>query len=561
MRVAIAQMNPIVGDVKGNIAKLRDSLNLIKPGDADLIVFPELFLCGYPPHDLLNLPWFIERLDNGLEDVMKISSFRTDIGILMGSARRSNRETGKGLFNSALLIEAGELLFETHKRLLPSYDVFDESRYFDTGEESVMFTYRGEKLGISICEDAWNDPQFEKHVNYDANPIEDLAKAGASLLINISASPYHLKKEYERFERYSHHSRRWSIPLIYVAQVGANDDLIFDGRSMVIDKQGRLVTRFAAYEEEIRIIDTEHYVIPAQSLSSTRSGTGIQTSYSDMPDMESLRRALALGISDYVTKSGFKTAIIGLSGGIDSAVTCCLAVDALGNENVRGLTMPSQYSSEGSIQDSLKLAENLSIKCDIIPINDMFNQYLNSLKEQFDGLSPDLTEENIQARIRGNLLMAYSNKFGGLVLAAGNKSEAAVGYCTLYGDMCGGLAPISDLPKGMVYQLAEWYNRERELIPKVVLSKAPSAELRLDQKDQDTLPPYDVLDGILEMYLENRRSRDEIVDAGFDEETVEWVIQAVNRSEYKRRQAAPGLRVTSRTFGTGWRMPIASRRT
>ncbi|NQT35750.1 NAD+ synthase [bacterium] len=547
MRVAIAQLNPIVGDVKGNIAKLRNSLNLIKPGDADLIVFPELYLCGYPPRDLLNLPWFIERLENGLKEVIRISASRTDIGILMGTVRCNDREMGRGLFNSALLIEAGKLLFETHKRLLPSYDVFDESHYFDTGEESNIFSYRGEKFGISIFEDAWNDPQFEKHVNYDRNPIEDLAKAGASLLINISASPYHLKKEYERFERYSHHSQHWSIPLIYVAQVGANDDLIFDGRSMLIDKKGRLVTRFAAYEEEIRIVDTGQ--------------EGSREDYSDMPEMESLRRALVLGISDYVTKSGLGTAIVGLSGGIDSAVTCCLAVDALGNENVRTLTMPSQYSSEGSIRDSIKLAENLSIKCDIIPITDLFKQYLTSLKEPFNGLSPDLTEENIQARIRGNLLMAYSNKFGGLVLTAGNKSEAAVGYCTLYGDMCGGLAPIGDLPKGMVYQLAEWYNRERELIPKVVLSKAPSAELRPDQKDQDTLPPYDVLDGILEMYLENRRSRGEIVDAGFDLKTVEWVIQAVDRSEHKRRQAAPGLRVTSRTFGTGWRLPIASRRT
>ena len=547
LRVAIAQLNPIVGDVQGNIDKLRDSLDLIKPGDADLIIFPELYLCGYPPRDLLNLPWFIDRIESGLEEVMRISAFRTDIGILMGTVRRNDRKMGRGLFNSALLIEAGELLFETHKRLLPCYDVFDESRYFDTGEESIMFLYRGEKLGISICEDAWNDPQFEKHVNYEVNPIEDLARAGTSLLINISASPYHLKKEYERFERYSHHSQRWNIPLIYAAQVGANDDLIFDGRSMVIDKKGGLVARFAAYEEEIGIVDTDH--------------EGSQEDYSDMPDMESLRRALVLGISDYVTKSGFKTALVGLSGGIDSAVTCCLAVDALGKENVRGLTMPSQYSSEGSIKDSIKLAENLGIRCDIVPISDVFKQYLTSLKEPFRGLSPDLTEENIQARIRGNLLMAYSNKFGGLVLATGNKSEVAVGYCTLYGDMCGGLAPISDLPKGMVYQLAEWYNREHELIPNAVLSKAPSAELKPNQKDQDTLPPYDVLDGILEMYLENRRSGDEIVAAGFDEKTVEWVIQAVDRSEYKRRQAAPGLRVTSKAFGTGWRMPIASCRT
>ncbi|MDP8240177.1 MAG: NAD+ synthase [Candidatus Hatepunaea meridiana] len=560
MQITLAQMNPVVGDIDGNINKLKNVIDGIKPGATDLVVFPEMYLCGYPPRDLLNLPWFIDRLEESLDRIKEISFDRPDLGILFGTVRHSGKVTGKGLFNSALLIENGKLLFEQHKQLLPTYDVFDEQRYFDVSHSSQVYNYRGVKLGISICEDAWNDPDFEEKLRqvltpdatpiYDRNPIAMLAHNNAELLINISASPYHLHKDQIRNERYAHHSRRWGVPLIFVGQVGANDDLIFDGRSMAFDKQGRIFAIAKAFEEDVITIDSAQ--------------TGSDDEYTGLPDMEALRRALVLGIQDYFRKCGFKTAIIGLSGGIDSALTTCLAVDAIGSENVRVITMPSQFSSTGSVDDSLQLARNLGIQCDIIPISDIFDQYVTSLKMPFEGLSSDVTEENIQARIRGNLLMAYANKYGGIVLATGNKSELAMGYCTLYGDMSGGLAVISDLPKMIVYELSRWYNdpnfQSSEIIPQAILDKAPSAELRSDQKDEDSLPPYPILDEILEMYLEKRLSPQQIVSSGFDSETVNQVIRTVDLNEYKRLQAAPGLRVTTKAFGTGWRMPIASKR-
>lgn len=550
MKIAIAQLNPTVGDVSGNIRKLRDTIDGITVNSVDLAVFPELYLCGYPPRDMLNLPWFIDRIENALHSVVKISSTRPDLGILVGTVRHTsidNRQsTIDNLYNTAILIEGGRILFEQRKQLLPFYDVFDEKRYFTSGERGDVFEYRGEKLGISICEDAWNDPQFEELLHYDRNPIAQLAESGASLLINISASPYHLHKELNRYERYAHHARRWGVPMVFIGQVGASDDLIFDGRSMVFDAKGRRIALLKAYEEEVRIVDT--------------GIAGTNEEYPSIPDMESLRQALALGIKDYMTKTGIRNAFIGLSGGIDSALTACLAVDAIGSDNVSAVTMPSEYSSPGSVADSLKLSENLNIRCDVISITSILAQYKTTLADPFKGKVTDITEENLQARIRGDILMAYSNKFGGIVLNTGNKSETAVGYCTLYGDMCGGLAVISDLPKMMVYELACWYNRDSEIIPEAILNKPPSAELKPGQHDQDTLPPYEILDGILDRFLERHESIEEIVEAGFERDTVEWVVEAVNRSEYKRRQAAPGLRVTTRAFGTGWRMPIAARR-
>jgi len=547
VKVALAQLNPTVGDIESNLAALRRTVDGIKPGSADLVVFPELFLCGYPPRDLLGLPWFIDRMEKALEDVLAVAGSRPDLGILLGTVTRSGMISGKGLFNSALLIEGGKVLFEQHKQLLPTYDVFDESRYFDAGLTSRVFSFRGEKLGISICEDAWNDPEFEVNLFYNRNPIEVLARSGSSLMINISASPYHVKKDTVRYERYSHHARKWRIPTIYIGQVGGNDDLIFDGRSMAFDVEGHHTALLKPFEEDLSIVDSRK--------------TGADEPYQSLPDMEAMRRALSLGVSDYLRKCGFRNAVIGLSGGIDSALTACIAVDAIGSDNVRAITMPSGYSSKGSVDDSLKLADNLGIKCDVIPIDDILSQYEASLKQAFTNKTRDVTEENLQARIRGNLLMAYSNKFGGIVLATGNKSELAVGYCTLYGDMSGGLAVISDLPKMMVYELARWYNRDREIIPGSVFTKPPSAELSTDQKDQDVLPPYDILDNILEMYLDQRMSEDEIVSQGFGRETVDWVVKSIDRSEYKRRQAPLGLRVTTKAFGTGWRMPIAARKT
>lgn len=545
MKISLAQLNPVVGDTVGNTARLEGVIADIKPGSADLVVFPELYLCGYPPRDLLSLPWFIDRIEEALGRVLAISAARPDIGILLGTVRRNPNASGMGLYNDALLIEGGRLLFEQHKQLLPTYDVFDERRYFDAGDKCNIFPYRGRMLGISVCEDAWNDPVFEKTLIYSRNPIEELAGSGADLMINISASPYHLGKDRERYDRYAHHARRWGVPMIFVGQVGGNDDLIFDGRSMVLDDHGRPVALLKQFEEEVRIVDVDQ--------------GGSDDKYTALPDMESLHGALTLGVRDYLSKCGFRTAVIGLSGGIDSALTACLAVDAIGSGNVRAITMPSQYSSRGSVEDSLKLAENLSIRCDVIPVTEIFDRYLTSLEEPFTGFDRDVTEENIQARIRGNLLMAYANKFNAIVLATGNKSELAVGYCTLYGDMSGGLAVISDLPKMTVYELAHWYNREHELIPETIINKVPSAELRPGQKDEDTLPPYDILDRILEMYLEKRLSREEITATGFEEKTVDRVIDSVDRSEYKRRQAVPGLRVTTRAFGSGRRMPIAAR--
>jgi NAD+ synthase (glutamine-hydrolysing) len=547
MKIALAQVNPIVGDVTGNIEKIKIILKSIEVGSADLIVFPELFLTGYPPCDLLNIPCFIERIEKAHLEVRRLSIERPDMGILFGSVVRSNH---KGLLNAAILYENGVELLVQGKQLLPTYDVFDEKRYFQSSIVGQICISRGLKIGVSICEDAWNDPDFEREQLYDTNPIEELANNGAELMINISASPYHLRKEHTRYHRFANHAKKWNTPVIVVGQVGANDELIFDGGSMAIDANGEIIEQLTAFQEEVRIIET--------------TNKGSKDNYKSIEEMETLRQALVLGIRDYLSKCGFSKAVIGLSGGIDSALTTCLAVDAIGKENVHAITMPSMYSSIGSINDSKKLSENLGINCDIIPIDTILRKYKAALEDSFNNLdsqSPDdVTEQNLQARIRGNILMAYSNRTGSIVLATGNKSELAVGYCTLYGDMSGGLAVISDLSKQLVYKLAQWYNHEREIIPEAILNKAPSAELAPNQKDQDTLPPYDVLDGILEMYIESYKSKTEIIQAGFDADTVDWVIKAVNHNEYKRKQAAPGLRVTTKAFGKGWRMPIASKR-
>jgi len=540
MKVTIAQMNPTVGDIKGNMKKMEDVLSKTS---SDLIVFPELYITGYPPRDLLERREFIKKVQKANHEVTLLSKKYPERGILFGTVLPNKNEYGKGLYNSAVLVYNGKILIEEHKSLLPTYDVFDEARYFDPSSEISTVSFKNEILGISICEDAWNDPDLWLKRNYRIDPIEILVKKGATLLINISASPFTMGKDEIRYRIIRNHALKHKKRFIFVNQVGGNDELIFDGKSMYIDENGNLIDILPSFEEFIKTIDL-----------------GLKNPVPFTPEerISSVYRALVLGLRDYMRKCGFKKAVLGLSGGIDSAVTCCIAVEAMGSENVLGVSMPSEYSSEGSVKDSKKLAENLGIEFKIIPITPIFRSYLSTLKEHFEGRKEDVTEENIQARIRGNILMALSNKFGYLVLSTGNKSELAVGYCTLYGDMSGGLAVISDVPKTMVYELAYYINRESEIIPEEIIKKPPSAELRPDQLDQDTLPPYDILDRILHLYLDQYCTYEEIVKEGLDPETVRWVINAVNRNEYKRRQAVPGLKVTTKAFGTGRRMPIAA---
>ncbi len=540
MKVTIAQMNPTVGDIKGNMKKMEDVLSKTS---SDLIIFPELYITGYPPRDLLERREFIKKVQKANHEVTLLSEKYPERGILFGTVLPNKNEYGKGLYNSAVLVYNGKILIEEHKSLLPTYDVFDEARYFDPSSEISTVSFKNEILGISICEDAWNDPDLWLKRNYRIDPIEILVKKGATLLINISASPFSMGKDEIRYRIIRNHALKHKKRFIFVNQVGGNDELIFDGKSMYIDENGNLIDILPSFEEFIKTIDL-----------------GLKNPVPFTPEerISSVYRALVLGLRDYMRKCGFKKAVLGLSGGIDSAVTCCIAVEAMGSENVLGVSMPSEYSSEGSVKDSKKLAENLGIEFKIIPITPIFRSYLSTLKEHFEGRKEDVTEENIQARIRGNILMALSNKFGYLVLSTGNKSELAVGYCTLYGDMSGGLAVISDVPKTMVYELAYYINRESKIIPEEIIKKPPSAELRPDQLDQDTLPPYDILDRILHLYLDQYCTYEEIVKEGLDPETVRWVINAVNRNEYKRRQAVPGLKVTTKAFGTGRRMPIAA---
>ncbi|MEQ8201611.1 MAG: NAD+ synthase [Syntrophomonadaceae bacterium] len=546
MKIAMAQLNPIVGDIQGNLRHLEEVWTDCYRQQADLVIFPELFLAGYPPRDLLERPDFLKRVDQATKRILALSAGRPGCAVLFGAPQITGKKTGRGLYNSAWLIADGKILLNQSKCLLPSYDVFDETRYFDAGRRVRPVTYKGLRLGITICEDAWNESDLWKGaVRYDWDPVAELAGQGIDLLINISASPYYLNKEEVRCRLMSKHARNHGVPVIYLNQVGGNDELIFDGQSILVDTDGEILYALAAFAEEVRMVETGQDVLPV--------------SCPKRDQMAELYEALVLGLRDYIRKCGFSRVIIGLSGGIDSAVVACLAVEALGKENVQGVCMPSQYSSQGSVDDSRQLAANLGIECKTIPIAAIFNTYLESLREHFVGCAPDITEENIQARIRGNILMALSNKFGSMVINTGNKSEIAVGYCTLYGDMCGGLSVLADVPKTVVYELTAYINRERETIPAAIVEKAPSAELRPDQKDQDTLPPYPVLDAILNLYIEENQSAEQIIEKGFEPETVRWVLRTVNHNEYKRRQAAPGLKVSTRAFGAGRHMPIAAR--
>ncbi|MFH1675232.1 MAG: NAD+ synthase [Pseudomonadota bacterium] len=545
MKITIAQLNPTIGDIDGNLTKLKHALSFSCEDSPDLVVFPELFLIGYPPYDFLQNDQFVKKAERGVQEIVEESTKYPRTGILFGTVQHTGKEVGTGFYNSALLVCCGEILASRHKSLLPTYDVFDEARFFDSAPNVQVVEFKDEILGISICEDAWNDQSVWRGRYYPIDPMKALAEQGTSLFINLSASPFHAEKDAIRYRLFQNHVRKYSIPLLFVNQVGGNDELVFDGKSMYIDSNGKPALIFPSFEEHIETIDT-----------ATLHGTD---PYVPEEKIESVFRALILGIKDYMSKCGFSKAVLGLSGGIDSAVTCSLAAEAVGSENVLGISMPSLYSSKGSIEDSRKLAENLGISFKVIPISDVFSSYCDTLQEHFAEKAVDVTEENIQARIRGNILMAFSNKFGHLVLSTGNKSELAVGYCTLYGDMSGGLAVLSDVPKTMVYKLAEYINRRSEIIPREIIKKPPSAELKPGQLDQDTLPPYEVLDKVLFLYLDEGFSGEEIVRQGFDPKLVQWLVEIVDKNEYKRRQGAPGLKVTSKAFGMGRRMPIAAR--
>jgi NAD+ synthase (glutamine-hydrolysing) len=546
MKVDIAQLNPVVGDIKGNQLKIVNTLSQCSKAGSDLVIFPELFLVGYPPKDLLERPWFIEKTQHAIQELTQISAQYPKTGILFGAPLLTGKDVGKGLYNSAVLIYQGRIIADQHKSLLPTYDVFDEMRYFDPAPEINTTVFKGETLGISICEDAWNEPElWPKGKIYPLDPVEILARKRATILINISASPFYMGKEEIRYRLIRNHARKHRLPFVFVNQVGSNDELIFDGRSLCLDRAGEPIAVFPSFREHVQEIDT--------------SLPGMPGLYAPQDKVESIYEALVLGTRDYMRKCSFSKAVIGLSGGIDSAITCCLAKEAIGKENVLAVSMPSPYSSKGSIEDSRRLAANIGIQFKVIPVNEIFDAYLDILKGHFAGREVDVTEENIQARIRGNILMALSNKFGYLVLSTGNKSELAVGYCTLYGDMSGGLAVISDVPKTMIYDLANYINRKSEIIPRAIIEKAPSAELRPNQVDQDTLPPYPILDKILYYYIEEFSSVEEIIKLGFDPETVKWVARTVEKNEYKRKQASPGLKVTTKSFGAGRRMPIAAK--
>ena len=541
MKIAIAQVNATVGDFDGNSDKIAEAWRRADEAGAALIVLPELALCGYPPRDLLAKPAFLRRNREALDALAKRGGSAVAV---VGFAAANETDSGRPARNAAAVLHNGQVTAVRHKTLLPTYDVFDEDRYFEPATNNTPVEIHGTKVGITICEDIWNDEVFLNDRRYDRRPAEKLAADGAELLLNLSASPWCLGKEHSRHVLLSQLSAKCGCPLVYCNLVGGNDELVFDGGSQFYNGHGVLGASGAMFAEDLLLIDTETI---EPKLGDTSD------------DDEKIFRALSLGVRDYLHKCGFASAVIGLSGGIDSAVTAAVAVDALGPENVRGVAMPSQYSSQGSLDDAEALAGALDIRHDVVPIEPVFESLKAQLGSLFEGLDDDTTEENMQARIRGNILMSMSNKFGSLLLTTGNKSELAVGYCTLYGDMCGGLAVISDLPKLRVYSLARWMNRDREIIPESTITKPPSAELRPDQLDQDSLPPYDVLDAILEAYIVDGSDSEAIVASGHDAATVERIIRLINLNEYKRRQAAPGIKVTSKAFGVGRRIPVAKR--
>jgi NAD+ synthetase len=541
MKVVLAQINTTVGDIASNEAKILTAYERGAAAGADLVLLPELALTGYPPRDLALNSAFIAK---NLEALDRLALKTGKTGLLVGLIGRNDVQPGRKATNAIALLQNGKILATRAKTLLPTYDVFDEDRYFEPAAENAPVTFNGVNIGLTICEDAWNDEDFWDDRRYRRNPPAELAAAGARLLFNASASPWHLGKSRIRREMLSNLAIKSKSPVVYCNLVGGNDELIFDGASLVFNGKGELLAEGKKFAEDFLVVDLE---------------TAAPCPHTEPQDEEKVYQAMVLGTRDYLHKCGFKSAVLGLSGGIDSALVAAIAADALGRENVRGVALPSQFSSQGSLDDAQKLAKNLGIQFDVIPIQPMFVSAKEQLKTVFAGHAEDTAEENIQARLRGVILMAMSNKFGSLLLTTGNKSELAVGYCTLYGDMCGGLAVISDVPKTMVYRIAKWLNREREVIPSDTITKPPSAELRPNQTDQDSLPAYDVLDAILNAYVVEGRTAAEIIQSGVDEPTVRRVVRLINLNEYKRRQAAPGLKVTTKAFGVGRRVPVAQR--
>ncbi len=543
MKIALGQINPTVGDFSGNAAKIIQFALQARSAGAGLILFPELAVSGYPPRDLVERPSFIERSRATVE---KIAAETNGIAVICGTVTPAHAESGKKVMNSAALLRDGRVDFIQSKMLLPTYDVFDEMRNFAPAKSQQLFQIGGNRMALTICEDAWNDKRFWNRRLYGIDPVEELVRCGGNFVLNISASPFWLGKRELRRDMLTSIARNQKVPVAMVNQVGGNDSLVFDGSSLVIAPSGEIIAQGKSFQEDLIYFDSETLTGDMHPQVAGEEGSAYE--------------ALVLGTRDYVYKCGFKRAIIGLSGGIDSALTAAIAVDALGPENVIGVGMPGPFSSQGSIDDARDLAQNLKIRFELLSINAIYEAARQALAPVFAGMPQDVTEENIQSRARGLLLMSMSNKFGTLVLSTGNKSELAVGYCTLYGDMVGGLAVISDVPKTLVYRLSAYVNSRRELIPQATIEKPPSAELRPDQKDSDSLPPYDVLDAILEDFVEDSCSAEQIASArNFDIGLVRRVIRMVERSEYKRQQAAPGIKISAKAFGYGRRFPIAAK--
>jgi len=543
VKIALGQINPTVGDFSGNAAKIVDFSRRAQSAGAGMILFPELSVCGYPPRDLVERPSFVAR---NRDTVEKIAAQTHGIAVICGLVTPAHSDAGKAAMNSAALLMDGKVAFIQSKMLLPTYDVFDEMRNFAPAKSQELFSFCGNRMALTICEDAWNDKRFWHKRLYTVDPVESLIQAGGNFLLNISASPFWIGKREMRRDMLASIARQHKVPVALVNQVGGNDSLVFDGSSMVLNREGQVIAQGRSFEEDLVYFD-----------SRDLSG---EMHEQILGDEASVYSALVLGTRDYIQKCGFQKAIIGLSGGIDSALTAVVATDAVGPENVIGVGMPGPYSSQGSIDDARSLAQNLGIRFELLSINPAYEAYRRTLHDVFASAKEDVTEENIQSRARGTLLMALSNKFGAIVLSTGNKSELGVGYCTLYGDMVGGLAVISDVPKTLVYRLSEYVNSRRPVIPQATLEKPPSAELRPNQKDSDSLPPYEVLDAVLEDYVEDSHPAERIAaDRRLDLEAVKRVIRLVDRAEYKRQQAAPGLKISPKAFGYGRRFPIAAK--
>jgi NAD+ synthase (glutamine-hydrolysing) len=540
MKVSLCQINPVIGDFAYNISLIKKAVEESRRSGCSLAIFPELSIMGYPPKDLLEKPAFISE---NLKYIEILASSIKDIHVLCGYVDRNPGKKGKTIINGAAILGEGKIVAKGGKILLPSYDVFDETRYFEPAKDSLLFELKGKRIGVTICEDIWNVGDIESAPRYSKDPVKRLNARGIDILINISASPFTLNKSNLRMAVLKAVSKRYHIPILYCNQVGGNDDLLFDGSSMAVDSFGRLIVQAKEFEPDIIIWDSDRDYYEIKDLIHVEE--------------ESLLSGLIMGTRDYATKCGFKKVLVGLSGGIDSSLVAVIAQRAMGHENVTGVSMPSPFTSQMSREYARALADNLKIDFREIPIGDIFKSYKTSLSSVFKGLTEDVTEENIQARIRGNILMALSNKFNALLLTTGNKSETATGYCTLYGDMSGGLAVISDVPKTLCYRLAHHINRKYRLIPEDIITRPPSAELKYDQKDQDTLPPYDVLDSIIEAAVEKNLSEDDIIAMGHDPDVVKDVLKRIVLNEHKRRQAAPGLKITSKAFGYGRRYPIA----